>query len=309
MVQQIRSRVLVVFVAATILFYLSGAVASHSFEMIVHTVADKSPEDVTIQGDHDPQPTSLGRDASKSSTFRGTLDWPPNADEKSKFQQIREPYMLVGRWGNSSEQLYLGFGLGLPKKLEIEIFHEEVSEAPRTLETIELLGKDYRSQLKCYFLSRAYHRKWRTQLKQPCHQAALRSAKLWFDSAAGLALRKNTIFLMDGEIVEIMKEYEELAKTDRNFSERYRRYVPSRYVGGTVEQTIAAPFSVVGTIPTLVETRQLDEAMELNAHVKAVLTNETLSTKQIIEKHQKVNIDLLEKNENYIGSLKEKQLR
>ncbi len=304
MVLQIRSRIWVVLVAATALFYSSDAGANHSFEMIVHAVSEKSPEDITIQGDHEPQPTSLSRDASKSSTFRGTIDLTSSADEKSGFQQLRAPYMLVGRWEKSSEQLYLGLGLGLPKKLEIEIFHEEVSEGPATLEAIEALGKDYRSQLKRYFLSRTYHRKWRYDLEQPCHQVALRSAKLWFDSAAWLALRNNTMFLMDQEIVEIMKEYEELTKKDRKFRERYRRYVPPGYVGGMIEQTIAAPFSVVGRIPALVESRRLDEAMELNAHVKTVLTNQTLTTKQLVEKHQKVNIDLLKKNENYIETLK-----
>jgi hypothetical protein len=294
----------VVFVAATALCCLTETGANPSFEMIVHAVSDKSPEDVTIQGDHEPQPTSLGRDASKSSTFRGAIDLTSGADEKSRFQQLRAPYMLVGRWEKSSEQLYLGLGIGLPKKIDIEMFHEEVSEAPGTLGAIEALGKDYRSQLKRYFLSRAYHRKWRYELKQACHEVALRSAKRWFDSAAWLASRNSTIFLMDREIVEIMNEYEELAKKDRKFRERYRRYVPPGYAGGMIGQTIAAPFSVVGKIPALVESRRLDEAMELNARVKSILTNQTSLTKQLVEKYQKVNMDLLKKNENYIEALK-----
>jgi len=307
MVLQIRPKIWVVFVAATALFYASDAGANHSFEITVNAVSDKSPEDITIQGDHEPNPTSLSRDASKPSTFRGVIDLTSSAFGKSGSQQLRVPYTLVGRWEKLSEQLYLGFGLGLPKKLEIEVFHEEVSENPTILDAIDALGKDYRSQLKRYFLSRAYHRKWRFQFEQPCHQVSLRSAKLWFDSAVWCALRKNTIFLMDQEIVEIMKEYEELAKKDKKFNGRYRKYVPFGYVLGMIEQTIAAPFSVVGMIPMLVEARRLDEAMELNTHVKNVLTNQTLTTNQLIEKHQKVNIDLLKKNEKYIETLKGKQ--
>jgi hypothetical protein len=304
MISQIRSRTWVVFIIVIALFYASNAGADLSFEIIVRAISEKSPEDITIQGDHEPQPTSLSRDASKSSIFRGTIDLTSGADEKGGSQQLRAPYTLVGRWEKSSEQLYLGLGIGLSKKLEVEIFHEEVSEAPATLDAIEALGKDYRSQLKRYFLSRAYHRKWRYDLELPCHQVALRSAKLWFDSAVWFALRNNTVFLMDQEIVDIMKEYEELAKKDKKFNERYRRYVPPGYIGGMIEQTIVAPFSVVGRIPALVESRRLDEAMELNAHVKTVFTNQTLTMKQLVEKHQKINIDLLKKNENYIETLK-----
>jgi len=305
MVMQMRSRILVVFITAMALsFYSSYACADLSFEMIVHAVSGKSPEDVTIQGNDEPNPTSLSCDASKSSIFRGTIT---RVDEKSGSQQLRAPYTLVGRWEKSSEELYLGLGLGLPKKLEIEIFHEEVSESPATLDAIEAFGKDYRNQLKRYFVSRGYHRKWRYELDLECHQVALRSAKLWFDSAVWLASRNNTIFLMDQEIVEIMKEYEELAKKDMKFNQRYRKYVPPKYVDGMIGQTIAAPFSVVSTIPMLVETRRLDEAMELNTQVKTILADQTSTTKQLVEKHQRVNMDLLKNNENYIQSLKGKQ--
>src|SRR4030042_6922503 len=103
MVLQIRWRVWGVFVAATALFCLTEAGADHSFEMIVHAVSDKSPEEVTIQGDHEPQPPSLDRDASKFSTFRGAINLTSSADEKSGFQQLRAPYMLVGRWEKPSE--------------------------------------------------------------------------------------------------------------------------------------------------------------------------------------------------------------
>lgn len=300
-----RPRILVILAVSTVLLSLSIVNANQPFEITVHAVSDKSPEDVTIQGDHEPQPTSLSRDASESSTFRGTIELTFSAEGESGSQRLRTPYVLVGRWEKASEQLHLGLGLGLPRKLEIDIFHEEVSEGLATLEALEALGKDHRSQLRCYFLSRAHHRKWRYNFEQPHHETALRGAKLWFDSAAWLALRKNPIFIMDPEIVEIMKEYEELAKKDKRFSKRYRQYVRPGYVDGIIEQTIAAPFSVAGRIPSLVEAGRLDEAMELNTHVKTVLTNQTSTIRQLVEKHQKVNVDLLNKNGSYILTLKQ----
>jgi hypothetical protein len=301
---QRRRKILVFLAVSTVLLSLSVADANQSFEITVHAVSDKSPEDVTIQGDHEAQPTSLSRDASESSTFRGAIELTFSAEEESGSQRLRAPYVLVGRWEKASEQLHLGLGLGLPKKLETDIFHEEVSEGVATLEALEALGKDQRSQLRCYFLSRAHHRKWRYRLGQPCHETALRGAKLWFDSAAWLALRRNPIFMMDSEIVKIMKEYEELAKNDKRFNKRYRQYVRPGYVDGIIEQTTAAPFSVAGKIPSLVKTGQLDEAMELNAHVKTVLTNQTPNVRQVVERHQKVNLDLLNKNEGFILKLK-----
>jgi hypothetical protein len=301
---QRRRKILVFLAVSTVLLSLSVADANQSFEITVHAVSDKSPEDVTIQGDHEAQPTSLSRDASESSTFRGAIELTFSAEEESGSQRLRAPYVLVGRWEKASEQLHLGLGLGLPKKLEIDIFHEEVSEGLASLEALEALGKDHWSQLKCYFLSRTHHRKWRYSLEQPHHETALRGAKLWFDSAAWLALRRNPIFMMDSEIVEIMKEYEELAKNDKRFNKRYRQYVRPGYVDGIIEQTTAAPFSVAGKIPSLVKTGQLDEAMELNAHVKTVLTNQTPNVRQVVERHQKVNLDLLNKNEGFILKLK-----
>jgi hypothetical protein len=301
---QRRRKILVFLAVSTVLLSLSVADANQSFEITVHAVSDKSPEDVTIQGDHEAQPTSLSRDAPESSTFRGAIELTFSAEEESGSQRLRAPYVLVGRWEKASEQLHLGLGLGLPKKLETDIFHEEVSEGVATLEALEALGKDQRSQLRCYFLSRAHHRKWRYSLGQPCHETALRGAKLWFDSAAWLALRRNPIFMMDSEIVEIMKEYEELAKKDKRFNKRYRQYVRPGYVDGIIEQTIAAPFSVAGRIPSLVETWKLDEAMELNAHVKAALMNQTPKMRQVVERHQRVNVDLLNKNEGFILKLK-----
>ena len=301
---QRRRKIFVFLAVSTVLLFLSVADANQSFEIAVHAVSGKSPEDVTIQGDHEAQPTSLSRDASESSTFRGAIELTFSAEKESGSQRLRAPYVLVGRWEKASEQLCLGLGLGLPRKLVIDIFHEEVSEGVATLEALEALGKDQRSQLRCYFLSRAHHRKWRYSLGQPCHETALRGAKLWFDSAAWLALRRNPIFMMDSEIVKIMKEYEELAKNDKRFNKRYRQYVRPGYVDGIIEQTIAAPFSVAGRIPSLVETGKLDEAMELNAHVKTALTNQTPNVRQVVERHQKVNLDLLNKNEGFILKLK-----
>lgn len=302
---QRRRKILVFLAVSTVLLSLSVADANQSFEITVHAVSDKSPEDVTIQGDHEPQPTSLSRNAPESSTFRGSIELTFSAEEESGSQRLRAPYVLVGRWEKASEQLHLGLGLGLPRKLEIDIFHEEVSEGLATLEELEALGKDHRSQLRCYFLSRAHHRKWRYSLGQPYHETALRGAKLWFDSAAWLALRRNPIFMMDPEIMEIMKEYEELAKKDKRFNKRYRQYVRPGYVDGIIEQTIAAPFSVAGRIPSLVGTGQFDEAMELNAHVKTALTNQTPKVRQVVERYQRVNVDLLNKNEAYILKLKQ----
>jgi hypothetical protein len=301
---QRRRKILVFLAVSTVLLSLSVADANQSFEITVHAVSDKTPEDVTIQGDYEAQPTSFSRDASELSTFRGAIELTFSAEEESGSQQLRAPYVLVGRWEKASEQLHLGLGLGLPKKIETDIFYEEVSEGVATLEALEALGKDQRSQLRCYFLSRAHHRKWRYSLEQPCHVTALRGAKLWFDSAAWLALRRNPIFMMDSEIVKIMKEYEELAKNDRRFNKRYRQYVRPGYVDGIIEQTTAAPFSVAGKIPSLVKTGQLDEAMELNAHVKTALTNQTPNVRQVVERHQKVNVDLLNKNEAFILKLK-----
>lgn len=295
---------ILILATAMTLFVSSVAGSNRSCEICVQAVSDRSPDNITIQGDREPQPTSLSRDPSQPSRFKGSIELTSAEDEKTGSQQPRMPYVLVGIWGESSEQVYLGLGLGIPKKIEIEIFHEEVSENLATLERIEALGTDHRNQLKRYFLSRAYHRKWRHQLNQPYHQVALFSAKLWFDSSAWLAMRTNSIYLMDQEIVEIMKEYEELAKRDKRFRDRYRRYVRSGYVEATIEQTIAAPFSVVGIIPTLIESRKLDEALDINTHMKAVLANQTSTTKRLIEKHQKVNTDLLEKNENYIQTLR-----
>lgn len=181
------------------------------------------------------------------------------------------PYQLVSTWSDGKEPLYLAFNPELSGKIDIPVLHPIESYDRSTLDSIEALGTDFSSTLERYFRARAFHRKWRFDNKQPKTQAALRSAKIWFDASANLAKRANSYFRLDKEIEKIMADYEQQAASDPSFLSRYRRYASEGYITATLEQVHAAQYRFIGKIPMLVASRRLNEAQNLNDKAIAAL--------------------------------------
>jgi hypothetical protein len=281
-------------------------IQSQTFRIVVRIQSTMPPHTVTIQGIEDLQPKKLDCRDEDQAAFFGNIALPLLQGKESKQRIIRYEYDLIGRWPEEKiEQLYLAFGVGLPKEVQLFLDHEEMGPEVSVLEKIESYGSDFDSQLKRYFHARNYHKIWRHEKRQPYHDVALRGAKVWFDASIWLSSRKLTFFRMDTEIADIMIDYEKKAEIDHSFRRRYRKYVNVGYVASSINQTVAAPFSVVGEIPSLIQSKSYDEALQLNGIALDNLMNQSDSNKEIILKFQKINIDLLKKNESYILALKE----
>ena len=87
---------------------------------------------------------------------------------------------------NKKEQLYLRFSPVTPRKLQLNIYHRYYECDHRGLSKIEMLGNDFDSTLEKYFRARNCHKEWRFAKQLVKHVAAIRSARLWFDSSVRL---------------------------------------------------------------------------------------------------------------------------
>ncbi|MBW8370673.1 MAG: hypothetical protein K0M66_06850 [Thiobacillus sp.] len=273
---------------------------AEEIDLSVQVVAQDSPAQVTLQLEDDIQPFALNRDPADG-TFK-TLLILPSAESAGRANRLIASYRLVASWGMAKEQLYLGIRPLPPKKLNLNVYHEPIGYRIETLNAIDALGTDLDSTLRKYFQARTFHKKWRFEHKQPLHAATLRSARIWYDAAVALAKWPNSVFRMDEEIASIFKEYEDLAKRDRNFNKRYRQYVAAGYIGGTAEQLVAMDYAFVGKIPALVSAGRLDEAKELNERALKALSKEPVAIQQVIVKRQGIDLDLLNNNARYIDA-------
>jgi len=294
-----RAASLMAFVVA---FGVGLVITGHCAEKIeldVRVVADNPPGEVTVNVEGDVQSILLKRDPADAA-YKTALPRPgpkANGDEKLVF-----PYLLVASWDEAKEQLYLGLRPLTPEKLNLTIYHKSFECDAAALNTIAALGIDFDSVLRKYFRARTFHKIWRYKHGLPQHDAAIRSARLWYDAAVTLAKYRQPVFRMDEEINEIVQQYEELAERDKHFGESYRRYFPSGYFQGITEQLVALNYAFVGKIPKLVAEGRLDEAKELNARALTALSKETEEVQQIISSRQRINTGLLMNNAKYIAA-------
>lgn len=274
------------------------AQAADLLELKVNVRSEKAPSGVSVQEESGVSTVSLAR-AQGNSHYQATMPR-PTAKTLASAKMIAAPYRLVADWGQEKEQLFLGFHSLTPQQIEINIWHERTPLERSELDAIEALGSDLDSTLQKYFRARAYHKGWRYELRQPTHQVAIRSARVWFDAAANLAQRKQSFFRMDEEVQTIMAEYEKLAASDGRFRNRYRKYANPGYVSATLNQVASAEYWFVGEIPRLVASGNLAEAHEINTKALAVLENENPEMKRAVAVRQGVTVEMLKANSAYI---------
>jgi hypothetical protein len=282
-------------------------VHAQEVDLRVAVIARDPPVQVTVQREDDIQPIVLARDPADGNgpaavwNYRGVLARP--ASEAGTGSQLVAPYRLVASWHEANEQVYLGLRPMAPMKLNISVYHEQISCDVNTLNAIDAFESNFDSTLHKYFQARAFHRKWRFDYRQPYHVAALRSARLWFDAAVAL-VKSTSVFRMDTDIATIMSEYELRASRDRSFERRYRQYVPDGYIRGTNAQLLALDYAFVGKIPGLVKEGKLDQANALNEAALATLSNSSAKVRGVVLAEQGIHRDLLNNNARYIATLK-----
>lgn len=281
------------------------AQAADLLELKVSVRSEKAPSGVSVQEESGVSTISLAR-TQGDSVFQATVPR-PTAKELASAKLIAAPYRLVADWGREKEQLYLGFHSLTPPQVQINIWHETTSLERSELDAVEALGSDLDSTLQKYFRARAYHKGWRYELRQPTHQVAIRSARVWFDAAANLAKRKQSFFRMDEEVQTIMAEYEKLAASDERFRNRYRRYANPGYVSATLNQVATAEYWFVGEIPRLVSSGMLVEAQAVNSKALEVLESENPEMKRAVAVRQGVTVEMLKANSAYIMTKQGKQ--
>jgi len=271
-----------------------AARAQGGIELEVDIRSSAAPTEVVLQRDGGVEVIAVGKDGA-SGLYRSVLAR-PSAKELASASEVFRPYLLVAGWPDGREQVYLALKPTSPDKLRFRVHHEVLSIERKVLDSIEALGGDFYSLLEKYFRSRAYHRNWRFQVKQPRHQVAVRSARIWFDTAYALATAKDSYFRMDEEVQGYIREYQTEARASAEFSKLLQAYAPSGYIQAMQEQAVAVHYNFVGEIPRLVAERRFEEAELLNTKAMWALANETAETQRIVAKHQGVNLQLLKGN-------------
>ena len=299
------SRMICILIVSAALLPFSTAWADLKFDLLLRVISQTSPETATIHCEKEPRPLSLVRQSSDPPIYIGEITMGSSGTGGSPAMELGTRYDVALTWEkeNAVEVLYLSIGPGTSRKIECEIFHEKIGTDHDFLVRIGALPKEYRSQSRCYFQARAFHREWRHVIQQPLHEAALLSAKHWFDSAAWLSTRPNSIFLMDPEAREIMLAYENLAIEDKSFRRRYRKIVNPGYVDEMLVQTDVAKYSAVGTLASLIKSGRIEEARTINDGAKAALALETTDTRRNVVKYQGVNLKMLKGNAGFLKTL------
>jgi hypothetical protein len=185
----------------------------------------------------------------------------------------------------------------MPDTLDLSFYRDQTAFDEAAVNAIDKLPSDLESQLRKYFRSKAFHNHWRYTKTDPENYLALRSARIWFDAAVGLVNRVNSPFRMDPEVVSVMEEYEQKAKSNSRFRERYRKYAQPGYVTATLQQVSASDFAVVSRIPSLIAAGKIEEAGLLNATALEALSEAGPDLRQAVLKHRGINVELLKKNE------------
>jgi hypothetical protein len=269
----------------------------------VAVISQVNPSRVTLnqEGSAFPADLSQGNDG----IFRTDFAPPRIGEMGDSWEKSR--YLLVAYWPDSKEQVYLGIKPSTPKQIDLTLYHFTYSDNQadaEEIDKIDSLGRDYISLLEKYFRSRAYHRFWRNVQRQPYHMVALRSARLWYDSAISLSLLTDSPFRMDKEVSDIVEEYEGKARQDKNFDRRWRRYTRKGYIAEMNQQVIGSDFQFIAQIPSLIASGRIGEAEALNDEALQMLKSASNDTRRIVERVQGVNKRLLIENRSYILTLK-----
>lgn len=272
--------------------------------------ADKIVFQVTVKAPNAPSAVNLERvgdmnflaldlDAS-SSTYSLVIPIPNNA-ELTKEKLSAFPYLLVGKWQDETETVYLTINSRTPRKISFSLIHPTDSDERATLERIRALGSDFESVVERYFRARSLHRKWRNGHRMPDCLIAIQSAIIWFDASSNLAKLRNSYFRLDDEIVAIMQNYAERSKTNQ-FLRSQLASKNLNYINATIAQVYASQFSFVGEIPNLVSKKEFLEAQALNNNALAMLEKLSSDEKNVVSKYQKINLDMLRANAAFIST-------
>lgn len=268
-------------------------------EISVRVFAKQLPKDVTIQGDLDAAPRPLNLEAAKA-VFRAVLTQSPAIANKKPGQFLQAGYTLAANWDDGTEQLYLRLGPGAPPQMDFEVHHEDIRDDFPALLRIEGLGNDYRSMLRKYFASRAFHRKWQADRTT---EVAIRSAKLWFDASYTLATKKGSVLGMDPDVVKAMNDYEEEARRDHAFRNRLRKHIREGYIQGMLAFVNAQDFALASLVPELISKGEVQTADFINTSlIDKWMDLSSGSQKQIVKLHG-VNLPLLKNNKEFIRTL------
>jgi hypothetical protein len=294
-------------------FYLAIALA---FPTPSVTAQQSSVEiSVTIDGHETPEAVKL------ENAFLATpVEFAPQRNERlfvahlslqdvsdGQAVSLTNPVQLVVEWPlrNESESVFMMVGVGSPRVISVTI--DGPTETAKfdlaALDEIDSRGSDLSSTVVRYLHARRFYRHWRFQKRQPMHQVALRSARIWFDASTALVTARPTIFRPDPDIEGFVREYltdKRLTDMQRN---RVAKYFPERILAAADAQKRSAPYSVVGDIPNLIKTRQVSEAARVNSAAHTALLAADPQTRTAVARNQGVTLDLLNANAQYIDTL------
>lgn len=280
--------------------FLAQVCIAQEITLQVAVIAKDAPAQVFMEEEEGIQSIAF-QHSQTDGPYSGRVARPkPNALADAK--RLSLDYRLVAKWTDGKEQLFLKIQSQLPDLIALTLYHIQDAFNNVALDRIDGLGTDLDSLIEKYCRARAFHMHWRKDLSQSENFIALRSARVWFDAAVALAIRPNSPFRMDGDIVKIMNDYEEKASQNKRFNSRYRKYVPSGYVRGMHNDVKTAEYAFVGLVPRLVAEGKYQEAYELNSKAYSVLSGESESTRKLVEKRQGVNLELLRSNEAFLAT-------
>ncbi len=283
---------------AWLVAFACGVCSAQDLKLKVKVFSAVPPSGAQMESDMNLGSYDLNRDAA---TGIFTFVVPATAIEKIKTsEKIVSPHRIVVSWPDGREQLFIGLRSPVPPALDFSVYREPIAFDAASIQKIDSLSSDYESTVQKYFLARTFHNHWRFSQKNPTFYLALRSARIWFDAASRLAARPNSSFMMDPDVVTIMKGYEEMAKSDSAFRGRLRKYAGDGYVSGTLSQMAAIEFSSVGTIPELRMQGRLEEARIINMKALSSLEDASDDVRASVRKHQGISVELLKANQRVL---------
>lgn len=221
--------------------------------------------------------------------------------------ELTQPFQLVIDWAGSSETLYVTISrLTPPPRVEIGIDapRQSASFGISDLDAIDIMAGDLNTMVAKYLRARRFHLYWRGKGQRE-HQVAIRSARIWFDTATILSTRQQRVFRADSDINGIVDEYLAMAANDPTgkLAKRIQAQFPARLVKANRAQVAAAPFAVVGEIPALIAEGKIVEATRVNSAALRSLAGGTDEMREAVLSTQGVNVKVLTENGRYLDSL------
>lgn len=269
-------------------------------ELTVRVKPMPQGESVTIEEFASGSPKEISFDP-KVSAFVMTFIVEPVEISNAKTKPLWRKYVVTTSEATKAQTIYIRAGTGLPRKVDLDVLVPKVNSDFATLSAIDQIpSTDYRGLLRKYFDSRAFHRQW---AHNTTHEIAIRSAKIWFDAAYSLAIRQNSAFAMDPEVVSVLEDYEAQAKSNASLLKRLRRYVKEGYVKAMVDQLNVRDFQIVQLVPLLVRQNNLAEASRVNDYLLERLTGLDHAQQATAIKTQRITPQILESNKLYLDSL------